>query len=113
MISATDKDITFALVWLFELSTHWVHTWSIEAAKARQTEVKLKIDSSKVCERFSELESYKDLLEEMHDNFLDDSFGDRSRMSRTEFLSMLEKNCKYLFTPGELRAKVLEQFESS
>ena len=44
MISATDKEITFALVWLFEMSTHWVHTWSMEVAKARQAEVTLKID---------------------------------------------------------------------
>ena len=40
-ISATDKDITFALVWLFELSTHWIHVWSLEAAKANEMEEKL------------------------------------------------------------------------
>ena len=64
-------------------------------------------------ERFADLESYKDLLEEMHENFLDDAFGSASRMSRTEFLKMLEKNCKYLFTPVDLRKKVLEQFENT
>ena len=49
----------------------------------------------------------------MHENFLDDAFGNASRMPRTEFLDMLEKNCKYLFSPAELRAKVLEQFENN
>ena len=111
MISATDKEITFALIWLYEMSTHWIHVWSLEAAKAN--EVEDKIDKSKVNERFGELESYKDLLEEIHENFLDDAFGAASRMSRTEFLEVLNKNVKYLFTPSELRKKVLEQFETN
>lgn len=111
LISATDKEITFALIWLFEVSTHWVHSWAMEAAKADGTEG--KIDSSKVNESFAELDSYKELLDEMHENFLDDAFGNASRMPRSEFLEVLEKNCKYLFTPVDLRKKVVEQLENN
>ena len=47
------------------------------------------------------------MLEDMHEDFLEDAFGPASRIPRGEFLSLLEKNCTYLFSPEELRAKVL------
>ena len=78
-------------MWMFELSTHWIHKWSLEAAKANGTED--KIDQSKINDRFADLDSYKDLLEELHENFLDDAFGNASRISRDDFLNQIEKNC--------------------
>ena len=106
-ISAGDKDITFAIVWLYELSTHWVHTWALENAKAQGFED--KINQEKLCERFADKSSLKENLEELHEDFLDDSFGDMSRISRLEFLKTIEKSCLYLFDPEEQRKKVLEK----
>ena len=80
---------------MFELSTHWIHTWATEAATANET----TIDKDKVCDRFADLDSYKDLLEEIHEDFLEDAFGPESRISREKFLDLIEKNCSYLFSP--------------
>ena len=51
----------------------------------------------------------KENLEELHEDFLDDSFGDMSRITRLEFLKTIEKKCLYLFDPEEQRKKVLEK----
>ena len=49
----------------------------------------------------------KEHLEELHEDFLDDSFGDASRTSRLEFLKTIEKSCLYIFDPDELRKKII------
>ena len=41
VISATDKEITFALIWMYEMSSHWIHVWSLEAAKENGFEDKV------------------------------------------------------------------------
>ena len=54
----------------------------------------IEVDKSKVCEKLGELEGYKDHIEEVHEDFLDDAFGDfGNRTTRHEFLKTIEKNC--------------------
>ena len=84
-----------------------MHTWALENAKAQGFED--KIDQEKLCERFADKDSMKENLEELHEDFLDDSFGDMSRITRLEFLKTIEKKCLYLFDPEEQRKKVLEK----
>ena len=68
-ISWEDKELTVAGTWLLEVSTHWIHTWSIASADGAAK------SSSKVKDVFSDLERVKELSDEIYQNFLDDCFG--------------------------------------
>lgn len=91
-ISWEDKELTVAGTWLLEMATHWVHVWSHE----RKPE---GAKDSKVKEAFGDKAKMKELSDEIYQNFLDDIFGNASRIYRDAFISEIVKNCQYLFEP--------------
>ena len=70
-----------------------------------QEEGKLKVpgSSKKVKPMFNDMKKIKAAADEIYENFLDDCFGTQGRVYRENFIREVEKNCKYLFKPEELR----------
>jgi hypothetical protein len=59
-------------------------------------------------EFFGDLKRVKELSDEIYKNFLDDCFGNASRVNREKFIEDISKKCKYLFIPELLRQKMKE-----
>ena len=59
------------------------------------------------------MKKIKAAADEIYENFLDDCFGTQSRVYRENFIKEIEKNCKYLFKPEELRQKIIYQIEEN
>lgn len=78
-ISWEDKELTVAGTWLLEMATHWVHVWSNE----RKPE---GAKDSKVKEAFGDFKKMKELSDEIYQSFLDDIFGNASRIYRDAFI---------------------------
>ena len=104
-ISWEDKELTVAGTWFFEVATHWTHTWAQQSVEEAKTGPKVK-------ELFADLPRVKELSDEIYQNFLDDCFGNQSRVFRDKFIEIIQKECKYLFNAEELRQKVIAQAEN-
>mmetsp|Transcript_3959 Transcript_3959/g.4754 ORF Transcript_3959/g.4754 Transcript_3959/m.4754 type:complete len:131 (+) Transcript_3959:555-947(+) len=89
-ISWQDKELTVAGTWMLEMATHWTHVWSLERSPE---------GGAKVKDLFGDLARVKDLTDEIYQNFLDDIFGNKSRVERDHFIECIEKNCRYFFNP--------------
>ena len=106
-ISWEDKELTIAGTWFLEVATHQVHVWALDKM------YKDGKKSNKVKSVFNDEKKIKAAAAEIYENFLDDCFGNQSRVYRETFIEEVEKNCKYLFKPEELREKIIAQIEDA